>query len=200
MGKSEDFGSLIRRLRTEKGLSQQQFADRLLISRGAVSMWEAGRRLPDVGMLSRLAECLGVETYILLDAMEERDGPVNILVAEDVPVLLGGIVRMVQDQLPEAAVAGFETGPEALAYGMANSIQIAFLDIELDEGMNGIELARRLRELHPRLNLVFLTSFGEYAQDAFDLVSSGYVRKPVTPEKLRAQLDTLRYPVRGIGR
>lgn len=62
----ENFGNLIRQLRTESGISQQQFADQLLVSRGAVSMWEAGKRLPDITMISRIATRLGVETYMLL--------------------------------------------------------------------------------------------------------------------------------------
>lgn len=77
-------------------------------------------------------------------------------------------------------------------------MQIAFLDIELDDNINGIELAKHLKELNSRINIVFLTSFGEYVQDAFDLYSSGYVRKPVTPEKIRRQIANLRFPVRGI--
>lgn len=198
MGKSEEFGHLIRRLRTERGLSQQQFADQLVISRGAVSMWEAGKRLPDVGMLTRLARCLEVDCHVLLSAMEGEDTPVSIIVVEDVTTLLRGIVHLVQDELPEAVIAGFETGPEALGYAVANPVQIALLDIELDDAMNGIELAKKLKEINPRVNLIFLTSFGEYTQDAHDLHSSGYVRKPVTSEKLREQLRNLRFPVRGV--
>ena len=198
MGRSEKFGNLIKRLRLERNLSQQQLADQLVFSRGAVSMWESGKRLPDVSTLSRLADCLGVDSHILLDSMQEQDTSISIIVVEDVPTLLRGYVKMVQDQLPDAVIAGFDNGTEALEYACSNEVQIAFLDIELDDSMNGIELAKRLKELNSRINIVFLTSFGEYVQDAFDLYSSGYVRKPVTPEKIRRQIANLRFPVRGI--
>lgn len=59
MGRSENFGNLIKRLRLERNLSQQQLADQLVFSRGAVSMWESGKRLPDVSTLPpcRLPRC-----------------------------------------------------------------------------------------------------------------------------------------------
>lgn len=198
MGRSENFGNLIKRLRLERNLSQQQLADQLVFSRGAVSMWESGKRLPDVSTLSRLADCLGVDSHILLDSMQEQDTFISIIVVEDVPTLLRGYVKMVQDQLPDAVIAGFDNGTEALEYAWSNEVQIAFLDIELDDNINGIELAKHLKELNSRINIVFLTSFGEYVQDAFDLYSSGYVRKPVTPEMIRRQIANLRFPVRGI--
>lgn len=197
---AEKFGNRLRELRAQRGLSQQQLADATAVSRTSIAMYEAGRRLPDVGMLSRLAESLGVESYVLLEAMEERETPPGILVVEDVPALLRGIVRMVQREMPGAAVAGFESGPEALDWAGTNGVEIALLDIELDERMNGIELAKRLKEHSPRVNIIFLTSYGEYAQDALDLYSSGYVRKPITPEKLHEQFCHLRFPVRGAKR
>lgn len=60
--------------------------------------------------LSRLADCLGVDSHILLDSMQEQDNPISIIVVEDVPTLLRGYVKMVQDQLPDAVIAGFDNG------------------------------------------------------------------------------------------
>ena len=57
----EAFGQRIRTLRMEKNLSQQQLAELIYVSRKTVGNWEAGNRLPDITMVSRLAVCLGVE-------------------------------------------------------------------------------------------------------------------------------------------
>ena len=197
---AEKFGNRLRELRAERGISQQQLADMAAVSRTSIAMYEAGKRLPDIGMLARLADCLGVDSAELLEAMQEQNEPTGVIVVEDMPALLRGTVRMAQEELPDAVIAGFENAVDALAYARANDVQIAFLDIELDERMNGVELAKRLKELHPRVNIIFLTSFGEYAQDAHDLYSSAYVRKPITAEKIREALDNLRFPVRGCGR
>ena len=49
----------IKRLRNAKGFSQEQLAERLHISRQAVSHWENDRTQPDIDMLEKLAEVLG---------------------------------------------------------------------------------------------------------------------------------------------
>ena len=46
MQNAEKFSSTLRELRGKKGLSQQQLAERMIVSRSAVSMWELGSRLP----------------------------------------------------------------------------------------------------------------------------------------------------------
>ena len=60
-------GQKIRSLRVEKGLSQQQLADLMFVTRKTVGNWESGTRMPDVAMLSRLAKLLDVRSYELLD-------------------------------------------------------------------------------------------------------------------------------------
>lgn len=83
------FACTIKKLRTDKGLSQPQLAELMVVSRSTISMWELGKRLPDIGMLDRLAQCLGVDIQILLDAILDRsDNELNIIVVEDVPALL----------------------------------------------------------------------------------------------------------------
>ena len=193
----ENLGNLIRRLRTEAGISQQQFADQLLVSRGAVSMWEAGKRLPDISMISRIASCLGVETYVLLDAMADLDMPPCIIIVEDEPVILKGFVHILSDALPEVQAFGFQTGAEALAYAESNRIDVAFLDVELF-GESGVDLAEKLSAMHPRVNVVFLTGHAEYMAEAWRLHCSGYILKPLTPEKIRSEIAHLRFPVRGL--
>ena len=57
-------------------------------------------------------------------------------------------------------------------------VQIVFLDICM-EGMNGIELARRLRSLNDRLLIIFLSTSSEYAFDAFPIHPFDYLIKPL---------------------
>ena len=60
---AEKTGKLIKELRTEKGLTQQELASRLKVSSTAVSKWENGKNLPDISLLEPLAETLGVSIY-----------------------------------------------------------------------------------------------------------------------------------------
>lgn len=54
-------GSHIRRLRAAKHMTQEELAERLFVTRQAVSAWETGKALPDVETLERIAEALRVE-------------------------------------------------------------------------------------------------------------------------------------------
>lgn len=197
MKQQEQFGNTLRDLRTGKGLSQQQLADLLFVTRKTVGNWELGNRMPDISMLSRLADCLDVESYVLLDALRQPGEPPKVIVVEDAPVILKGLIRTIATELPDAEVYGFRTGVQALDYAHANRVSVAFLDIELS-GENGIDLAKDLKEIESRTNIIFLTCHPEYAPAAVENHCSGYILKPLTPEKLRRELANLRFPVRGL--
>ena len=82
----------------------------------------------------------------------------------------------------------------ALQTATENKIDVAFLDIHMPE-MNGVELARELKRLNPKVNIVFATGFSEYMKEGIDLRMSGYIMKPVTPEAVRVELENLRNPI-----
>jgi len=74
-------------------------------------------------------------------------------------------------------------------------VDIVFLDIELPE-MDGIELAERLLEHRPGIQVVFVTSYDEYAVRAFELNAIDYLVKPVREERLLNTLQRLERNVR----
>ena len=193
----DTFGQRVRTLRIEKGLSQQQLADLIYVSRKTVSNWESGNRMPDITMLSRLADCLGVGTYELIDELNGQDTSPNIILVEDEPVILTGFVHILNDALPEAQIFGFREGAEALSFAAANRIAVAFLDVELS-GESGLELAKKLLDINPRTNIIFLTGHTEYTAEALNMHCSGYLLKPLTGEKIQHEMAYLRYPVRGL--
>ena len=70
------FGENLKKLRKEKGLSQQEVALRLHVVRQTVSKWEQGLSVPDADLLVKLADVLGhssIETtriYLLTTGVE----------------------------------------------------------------------------------------------------------------------------------
>ena len=198
MQKTEEFANKLKKLRTGKGISQQQLADMLVVSRSAVSMWELGTRLPDVSMILRLADCLGPDSSALLDIFQESEDETNIIIVEDVPLLLRGTIRMLQEELPGVSITGFGNGKEALQFAQNHSVSVAFLDIELDDHMDGLRLAGELTAINSQTNIIFLTSHAEYLQQAVYDHCSGDILKPLSRERIRHELNNLRYPVRGL--
>ena len=66
-------GELIRRFRTEIGLTQKQLAERINVSDKAVSKWERGNGCPDVSLLSALAEVFGTDVQVLLSGEIDKN-------------------------------------------------------------------------------------------------------------------------------
>lgn len=70
-------GALIRKLRTENGLTQAQLAEKLIVSDKAVSKWERGMGCPDISMLNEISALFGISTDTLLSGemqAGERNG------------------------------------------------------------------------------------------------------------------------------
>ncbi len=65
------FGEKLREARKAAGLSQEQFAEKMSVSRSAVAKWESDKGLPDVNNLKVMAQLLGVTIDYLLDDDEK---------------------------------------------------------------------------------------------------------------------------------
>ena len=65
---------ILLQLRTQKGLSQEQLAEQVGVSRQAVSKWELNTALPDTDKLVPLARALGVSVDELLGNAFENSG------------------------------------------------------------------------------------------------------------------------------
>ena len=192
-----NFGNTIRQLREARGITQSQLSDRMSVSRSTIANWETGTRLPDLHMLSRLAECLGVNSTDLMEYLQDSQEVPAVIIVEDMPLILSSSQRILSSAIPEAEIYGFGNAAEALDFARSHHISVAFLDIELG-GEDGISLARALTALNSQLNVIFLTSHTEYMKDALADHCSGYILKPLTPEKISHELRHLRFPVRGL--
>ena len=179
--------------RKQKGLSQQQLADRLPVNRSSVANWEADRRLPDATMIARIAEILNVEIAELLDAANgEIPHPVVIIVDDNKIILTGG-TPVVEKAIPNATVVGFTKPSQAIEFARKTRIALAFLDIELGLA-NGIYLCNALLDINPHTNVIFLTAYPEYSIEAWDTEASGFMVKPITLKGVQKELKKLRHP------
>ncbi len=78
-----NIGLNIKRLRTEKGFTQEQLADRLRVSSAAVSKWEAKNSYPDITLLFPLAEIFEVSVDELLGYDHEKEkAEISMLISQ----------------------------------------------------------------------------------------------------------------------
>ena len=187
------FADTLKKLREEKGLSQSEIAKRMYVTRTTVSRWESGHRLPDAAMITRLSDVLGVDVNILISAAAQSDKNPIVIMVDDNKVFLGDGIPIIEEVIPNATVIGFTKPSEAVEYAKANRVALAFLDIEMID-VSGLDVCRKLLEINPRTNVVYLTAYRDYSVDAWKTGASGFMLKPITPDGIREQLNVLRYP------
>lgn len=123
---------------------------------------------------------------------------VRTFIVDDHPVIREGL-RAFLKHVDGLAVSGeASSGEEALELISTTGTDVALVDISM-EGMNGIELTRRLRELYPSLYIVIVSAHDEthYVRSALEAGASGYVLKDYVygelSDAIRAVMDEQTY-------
>ena len=81
-----DFGETLKKLRLQEGLTQQQLADRLGVTKSVVSYYELQERYPSPEVLTKLASVFHVTTDFLLGL--ERGETVDLTGLDDEDIII----------------------------------------------------------------------------------------------------------------
>ncbi|MGD1844789.1 MAG: LytR/AlgR family response regulator transcription factor [Salibacteraceae bacterium] len=88
-------------------------------------------------------------------------------------------------------IAGTSTNSrDALAAFAKTNTDVVLLDIHLEDGLNGIDLAVKMREIN-EVPIIFVTAMqaSSVVEQAMPVVPSGYLVKPVHPMELKANIE-----------
>jgi DNA-binding NarL/FixJ family response regulator len=120
----------------------------------------------------------------------------RILCLDDEPLALKMLEAAIREAKSDAEVTAFRKQADLLEDAKQNGCDVAFLDIHM-RGMNGVEVAKRLKEINPKMNIIFVTvcSESEHARAVMRLKPSGYLTKEATNAHIQDELRNLRYPV-----
>lgn len=121
----------------------------------------------------------------------------EILVADDEQLILEGLVSLIEEIVPEAKIHAFHKVSLLKEYIQKHTDDIAFLDIEMG-ATNGIVIAKELKLINPKVNIIFVTGYSEYMETAFSMHASGYIKKPFSKEEIKDELDNLRFPIKKV--
>ena len=122
--------------------------------------------------------------------MGQATVPVSVLLVED-EVLIS---NMVADCLTASGFAVHEvtSADEALQYINSGArIDILFTDVNLPGGMNGAELATRVRKMRPEMPIVYASGRYKLADIAPLVPRSLFMAKPFDPDDVCALLSRL---------
>jgi transcriptional regulator with XRE-family HTH domain len=86
MNMPHDIGTRIKALRREKGLSQDELANQVGVSRSAVAQWETGRTGQVTGNLSRIAGALDASVEFLVYG-NDKTGPGTVTQGDELAML-----------------------------------------------------------------------------------------------------------------
>lgn len=118
----------------------------------------------------------------------------KIIALDDEEGSLKLIEKTLRNVCPDDELRFFTDPSLAVSECKQNAPDVAFLDINMP-GITGLQVAKKLKAINPRINIIFVTGYSEYATEAFNMRASGYLTKPVTSRDIRKELDNLRNPV-----
>ena len=124
----------------------------------------------------------------------------KVVCVDDEKLMLQHLVSLCEKTADVDEIHSFGRAKKALSWVKDHSCDLALLDINLPD-MNGITLAKRIQELCPDTDIVFVSGNPQYAVDAWTVHPKGYLLKPVTKRDLQKELDyilSLRSPCRQI--
>ena len=115
-------------------------------------------------------------------------GGLTILAIDDEPRALADLARLLRTTPGVSDVECATDGDEALRLVAGASFDAVFLDVRMD-GLDGLELARVLRQFAIAPELVFVSAHDDAAVEAFELRALDYLRKPVARRRLAEAVD-----------
>lgn len=118
----------------------------------------------------------------------------RILIADDHRLIVDDLLDEISRIYPEAFCIGTSDPMQVEALFAEHDFDVAILDIDMP-GITGIELAKRLLARKPRLNIIYITGFADFALETYETFASAFLVKPIRSEKLKDALENLRHPV-----
>ncbi len=117
----------------------------------------------------------------------------SAIIVDDEPLAIEGL-KLRLEKIPEVNVIGeAQDGDSAIRLCQQLNPDVLFLDLQLP-GLNGLEIVQALQaDTIPMI--VFVSAYGEYAIDAFELNAIDYILKPANLGRLQKTVEKLQNQV-----
>lgn len=116
----------------------------------------------------------------------ESDMRINILLCDDDKLFLQRLADVITRQpLPEEISANIvkNSCPAAITDRQLSRFQLMFLDIDMEE-RSGMDIARRVRELHLNTTIIFVTNYPQFSLEGYEVSAFRYLLKQELEQKL----------------
>lgn len=113
----------------------------------------------------------------------------HIAIVDDESIQIGSMKALINQAANELGVSvrlnHFPSG-EAFLFELEDlmPLDIVFLDIEMEQ-VDGLDVAKKIRETDKEMTIVFATAFAEYAVQGYEVQAMDYLLKPIKVDKIK---------------
>lgn len=104
---------------------------------------------------------------------------IHCIIVEDAPLAVDKLKNFISKVPLLDLVGTFDNGLDAFDFLQSNTIDLLFLDIQMEQ-FTGIQL---LKALHTRPHIIITSAYGEYAVEGFEYDVTDYLLKPYSFER-----------------
>lgn len=119
----------------------------------------------------------------------------HLIIVEDLEIDREKLAELIRDtcyqQEESVDLSFYESGEDFLAHYRPKCCDGLFLDVLLD-GLNGMEVAAKVRETDRHLPIIFTTRERDYAVDSYSVKATDFLVKPMDQEKVARCMESLR--------
>ncbi len=115
---------------------------------------------------------------------------IKVMVIEDEPEIRRLLIKMIERKEGFTVVCEADSNMQAVSLFTVNRPQVVFVDVDLN-GENGLECAKVLTEIDPKVKIIFATAHSEYMANAFEIYAFDYLLKPFKIERIMKTLSKI---------
>ncbi|WP_145324896.1 response regulator [Paenibacillus xylanexedens] len=116
----------------------------------------------------------------------------KVILVDDERLALIGLQKSLEKEVSGIEIIATYMNPtEAVGGIKEHRPDVVFLDIHMPE-MDGMDLGKQIQATVPGVEIIFVTSYDQYAVHAFDLQALDYVMKPIQKDRLKQTVSRVR--------
>lgn len=114
----------------------------------------------------------------------------KVLIADDEAGMRLLLRKVVEKNNGFEVVGEAADGESAVSLAEKLDPDVIFMDVEMP-GLNGVECAKRIQDINPKVIIIFATGHEEYMPEAFELYAFDYITKPFNIERINQTLNRI---------
>lgn len=115
---------------------------------------------------------------------------IKTLIAEDDPAMRLVLKRILDGIAGTEVIGEAENGKQLVQMVEELTPDVVFVDVDMPE-MNGVEAAREIFDINPKIFIVFATAYDNYTHEAFQVYSFDYLIKPFKLERIHYTMQRI---------